>query len=181
MLSIPGLYYNPDFLFKDEQNELLEFTHSKPWDDTLKRRVQHYGYRYDYRTRKISLEDKVEPIPSEINRIGYRLTHQGYFNQLPDQVIINEYQPGQGIAPHVDCEPCFGDIIATISLGSVYTMDFYNEIGERRQLNLGLGSLLVMTEDARYKWKHGIEARLSDGFRSRGRRVSLTFRNVILE
>jgi alkylated DNA repair dioxygenase AlkB len=44
--------------------------------------------------------------------------------QEADQAIINEYQPGQGISPHVDCVPCFGPVVAAISLGSDCVMDF---------------------------------------------------------
>ena len=34
-----------------------------------------------------------------------------------EQAIVNEYEPGQGIAPHVDRD-CFGPVVATVSLGS---------------------------------------------------------------
>ncbi|WP_231289239.1 hypothetical protein [Rickettsia bellii] len=39
------------------------------------------------------------------------LHKQNIFHEIPDQVIINEYMPGQGIAPHTDCIPCFSDTI----------------------------------------------------------------------
>jgi hypothetical protein len=46
-------------------------------------------------------------------------------------------------------------------------------------------SLLVMKDEARYKWTHGIAKRKSDRYRGRTivrrRRVSLTFRKVILD
>jgi alkylated DNA repair dioxygenase AlkB len=41
-------------------------------------------------------------------------------------------------------------------------------------------SLLILTCDARYKWKHGIALRKSDNGVKRQRRISLTFRKVIL-
>lgn len=47
----------------------------------------------------------------------HRLYDDGYFPKIPDQVIINEYQPGQSIAPHIDSVPCFGETIASLSLG----------------------------------------------------------------
>ena len=37
-----------------------------------------------------------------------------------------------------------------------------------------------MTGESRYHWQHRIQARKSDHGVTRGRRVSLTFRNVIL-
>lgn len=101
-----------------------------------------------------------------------------------DQAIINEYQPGQGISAHVDCVPCFGPVVAAISLGSGCVMDFtYPEDGRKAEVYLAPGSLCVMTGPARYEWRHGIAARKSDrraGTRVlRGRRVSVTFRAVV--
>ena len=40
-----------------------------------------------------------------------------------EQAIVNEYEPGQGIAPHIDRD-CFGPVVATVSLGSAVNMDF---------------------------------------------------------
>jgi hypothetical protein len=42
-------------------------------------------------------------------------------------------------------------------------------------------SALLISGEARYQWRHAIRGRLSDHGRKRARRVSLTFRNVILE
>jgi len=101
-----------------------------------------------------------------------------------DQVIVNEYLPGQGISAHVDCVPCFGPDVAAISLGSACTMDFTSlEGGVKAPVRLEPGSLCVMTGPARYEWRHAIAARKSDltdaGRIPRGRRVSVTFRTVL--
>jgi alkylated DNA repair dioxygenase AlkB len=42
------------------------------------------------------------------------------FNQL----IINEYEPGQGINPHVDNTTLFTDTVVSLSLGSEAIMNF---------------------------------------------------------
>jgi alkylated DNA repair dioxygenase AlkB len=104
-------------------------------------------------------------------------------DQEADQVIVNEYRPGQGISPHVDCVPCFGPVVAAISLGSECVMDFTHPgDGASAAVRLAPGSLCVMTGPARYTWRHGIAARKSDpaehGRRARTRRVSLTFRTI---
>jgi alkylated DNA repair dioxygenase AlkB len=123
----------------------------------------------------------VGPLPPFAVEIGQRLLQQGLVEEMPDQLIVNEYQPGQGISAHVDCEPCFKNVIVTVSLGSVYEMHFVPiENGKPRFTSLGLGSALVMRDEARYRWMHHIKARKSDHGVPRGRRVSLTFRNVIL-
>ena len=122
----------------------------------------------------------------------------GLFNRLqeqkiiafnPDQAIINEYVDDQGIASHIDCEPCFGDTIISISLGGQCVMNFQREVTTKEQDKIPLlipaRTLIVMTEEARFNWYHGIPSRKSDKFNNevhkRQRRVSITFRKVILE
>ena len=54
----------------------------------------------------------------------------------------------QGISAHVDCLPCFKNTIVTVSLGSVYEMDFINlETKVIRSTLLELGSALVMRDE----------------------------------
>jgi alkylated DNA repair dioxygenase AlkB len=180
-LGIPGLILHRGFLGPAEQEAALAAVDSAPWRTDLKRRVQHYGYRYDYRARAVAETMRVGELPPFAVEIARRLYDLGLVTDLPDQLIVNEYEPGQGITAHVDCEPCFKDRIVTISLGSVYEMDFICiDTGEVRSTPLELGSAVVMTGDSRYRWMHRIKARTRDGDRRRGRRVSLTFRNVIL-
>lgn len=153
-----------------------------PWRNELKRRVQHYGYKYDYKARAVNHSMYVGRLPSFAVEVAQQLMSNNLINELPDQLIVNEYQAGQGISAHVDCEPCFKDTVVTVSLGSAYEMDFISlELGEVRSTLLEPGSALVLRGAARYQWKHRIKARKSDRGVPRGRRVSLTYRNVILD
>lgn len=180
--GIPGLRYISGFVSPDEQARVLAAVDGEPWQHDLSRRVQHYGYKYNYKSRRVDETMFVGELPQFAVELGKRLYERQLVTQPPDQVIVNEYKPGQGIAMHVDCEPCFGDYIVTVSFGSVYIMDLLNtRTNESIELSLALGSALVLSGDSRYKWKHGIKARKSDHGRARGRRVSLTFRKVILE
>ncbi|WP_244313666.1 alpha-ketoglutarate-dependent dioxygenase AlkB [Stappia sediminis] len=168
------------------ERRLLDRIDAAPWRADLKRRVQHYGYRYDYKARRVTRESFLGPLPGWLMPLCERLANDGHFAKPPDQVIVNEYLPGQGIAPHVDCEPCFGDTIASLSLCSGCVMDFTNvEAGERFSHYLEPRSLLVLSGEARYRWRHGIAARKSDpgpnGRIARGRRISLTFRTILLK
>jgi alkylated DNA repair dioxygenase AlkB len=115
-----------------------------------------------------------------------KLHREGYMPQIPDQLIVNEYNPGQGIASHVDCEPCFGDTIISLSLGSTCIMDFINKrTKEKIEILLEPRSLVVLKDDARYQWTHGIVGKKADYFKGqkyeRTTRISLTFRNVIIK
>ena len=49
--DIDGLYYFGAFLDEDSQRELIERTVAEPWRADLGRRVQHYGWRYDYQRK----------------------------------------------------------------------------------------------------------------------------------
>jgi alkylated DNA repair dioxygenase AlkB len=182
---IKGLTYIEDFISVQEEAYLLEMINSQQWLGDLKRRVQHYGWKYDYRARSLNYEMFLGSLPVWCNILAQRLVEQRLIDVLPDQVIINEYKPGQGIANHVDCEPCFGDTVISLSLASPCAMNFINlESKEKLEKILQPRSVVSIKEDSRYLWSHGIPARLADdinGIRTnRQLRISMTFRKVIL-
>ncbi len=176
MPDISGLRYVQDLITADEERALIEIIDQQTWLNDLKRRVQHYGYKYDYKARAVTNDAYLGSLPEWIDPIAQKLSFK------PDQAIVNEYLPGQGISAHVDCVPCFCDIIASLSLGSGAVMQFTNE-QEKHDLYLEPRSLIILSGPARYEWTHAIPARKSDvvdGFKiERGRRISLTFRTVI--
>jgi alkylated DNA repair dioxygenase AlkB len=185
--KIKGLSYIPDFVSKEEHDFLLTEIDNQPWLYELKRRVQHYGYKYDYKFHKINRSMRIANLPSWLKNFADKLKQRELFNEVPDQVIVNEYLPGQGITNHVDCPPCFSHTIASLSLGSRCVMNFTNKDDEREIIPylLDVRSIVVLKEDARYNWMHGIKLAKSDNYFGhkikRERRVSLTFRKVILE
>ena len=183
---IEGLHYQPDFVDAATEQQLLETIDAQIWQSPFQRRVQHYGYVYDYRRRTVDESMCLGALPDWLRVLANHLHDDGWIASVPDQVIINEYAPGQGIALHVDCEPCFGDTIISLSLGSSCVMDFQHvNSDECLEQLLEPRSLLVMQDKARYNWKHGIAGRKSDvvGKQNlkRQRRISLTFRKVILD
>jgi alkylated DNA repair dioxygenase AlkB len=184
--GVPGLRYQPRWLDGAQQRDLLAVIDTGDWSTGLRRRVQHHGHRYDYRRRTLGSGrgEAIGPIPGWARALARRLLEERQTGEEPDQIIVNEYQPGQGISAHVDCVTCFGPVVAAVSLGSACAMDFIDpdRVG-RVALWLEPGSLCVMTGPARYDWRHGIAARRSDarpgGRAARGRRVSVTFRTVL--
>ena len=184
--DIEGLSYVPEFITVDEERALLEAIDASPWLTDLKRRVQHYGYKYDYKARAVTNDAYLGKLPAWVEPIAKRLHDQGIFQTAPDQAIVNEYEPGQGISAHVDCVPCFGGTIASLTLGSSAMMQFQNTHDRHRKEELYLQerSLIVLSGAARYEWTHAIPGRKSDvvnGFKvERSRRVSLTFRSMVL-
>jgi alkylated DNA repair dioxygenase AlkB len=181
-VSIPGLSYYPGYIDTGEESELLRHIEEQPWITELKRRVQHYGYRYYYKAGNTT-GTPLGPMPDWLESYCVRLHKLGVFPDKPNQAIVNEYKPGQGIAPHID-RVRFDNTVASLSLGSPCVMDFiHSETGEKLSLLLEPRSLLVLTGNARYMWKHSIAPRKSDHYQGqiiqRTRRVSLTFRKLL--
>jgi alkylated DNA repair dioxygenase AlkB len=186
MSNVYGLKYIPDFLDESREAELLGTIDAQPWLDDLKRRVQHYGYKYDYTKKIVDTSMSLGPLPGWAASLAIELVADGLFPKAPDQLIINEYLPGQGIFPHIDCKPCFDETIASISLASGCVMDFVHIDGaSEASIFLEPRSIIVMTGEARYDWRHSIAPRTADNFNGqvieRSRRVSMTFRNVLVQ
>ena len=186
--DIPGFALIRDFITEREEREIVQMIdETGQWSSELSRRVQHYGWRYDYRSRRIDETAYLGPLPEWAGKLGSRLFENGHVSYLPNQVIVNEYVSNQGITAHIDSS-AFADGVAMISLLETWEMDFIK--GRRKVVRkLERRSAVVLLGDARYKWKHGIRKRqsepaneLSGGKRiPRGRRVSLTFRKVLAE
>ncbi len=194
---VPDLFYKDNYISKAEEQELLHWIDAKPWLEDLARRVQHYGWKYDYKARKIDSSMWLGELPKPLLSLAKQIYQDGLVAHLPDQVIINEYQPGQGIVEHIDCETCFDDDIATISLNADYIMEFtqaektQNKLGKKHkkepkhiiEIWLRNRSIAVMKEESRWWWFHGIKSRKNDKWQGinypRDKRISLTFRKII--
>ena len=118
--------------------------------------------------------------------------------EIFQQLTVNQYLPGQGIAPHIDTESCIGPIIPVINLGSGITMilekrrsnndsDNNNDSSTTNRIKkhvwLPRRSLLILSGESRYLYSHGIAPRVNDKVSGtlipRQIRLSLTFRQVL--
>src|SRR4051794_9757966 len=152
---IPGLRYLPEYLNETEERALVEAIDGQPWNTEWRRRRQPYGAGYGTRGR-------AAPIPGWGQRLADRMLAGGVTDVPFDQMLVNEYQPGQGIAPHRDYAP-FGRAVVSLSLLSPCVMDFrHAPTGRRERLLLLPRSLLVMSDEARHDWEHGIAPRKRD-------------------
>src|SRR5277367_3320569 len=109
-----GLEYFSNFIGTKEEANLISTIDSYPWSSELKRRTQHYGYKYDYTKKKVDDSMYIGLIPPWMASYCTRLVGLGLFDRKPNQIIINEYMPGQGISRHVDCVSCFGRTVASL-------------------------------------------------------------------
>ena len=185
--GVDGLYYARGFLSPEEQAECVKQVDAAgdKWLNDLRRRVQHYGWRYDYKARAITPDMHIGALPDWLDVIAQKLYHDvklpdggKLFDKPPEQVIVNEYLPGQGIAMHIDHRG-FGPTVCTISLLEDWEMDFRLKRNDKQPAMLETGSCVFLTDESRYDWQHGIAPRKreKDGAK-RGRRISLTFRTV---
>lgn len=172
MQHISGLTYKEDVISIEKEKELIEYIDSQEFSNALKRRVQHYGYVYSYTNKNIS-DEKAQPIPELFSKLVSDLKLDNV-----NQIIVNEYTPGQGISSHID-NRIFGKQIATLSLLSGITMDFKSR-NMTTSMYLKPRSLVILENEARYVYTHGIANRKSDMVNGekimRKRRVSITFR-----
>ena len=183
--AVPGLQFLAGFLTPEQQAYCVKRVDAAvdQWRNDLSRRVQHYGWRYDYQARAITPDMYLGALPDWLARLAQKLYDEtGLFDRAPEQVIVNEYLPGQGIAMHID-HPGFGPTVCTISLLDDWEMDFAENWRDKSPALLQRGSCVLLTDDARSVWQHGIAPRKSEaldkGRRNRKRRLSLTFRTVI--
>lgn len=167
--SIKGLTIQLDAIDSETHDELMKRIYECEWDDILKRRVQHYGFRYDYTTKTLDEKNKPKELPEWAIKLCKILQEKNLIDDIPNQLIINEYKPGQGISKHTDSK-VFGDTIFSISLGSSCQFIMRNG-NEMKEIRIPPRAFIKMQGAARYKWTHEIPA-------VKGKRVSLTFRYV---
>src|SRR5215470_13523630 len=161
---IPGLRHIPEYIDAATHDGLLTTVSALPWKEIPgQRRMQFYGYTYDYLSRSIKRTGK---LPPWARRIAKRIHEDGLSLRTPGQLAVNDYAPGQGIFTHVDAD-IFDDVVV-ISLGSPCVMDFADaQSDDSTRLLLEPRSALILAGDARYRWKHGIAAQTADEWNGR--------------
>lgn len=186
---IKGLYYIPNVINPTFTNSIIQQLDSNVWKSirySHSRKVQQYGYVFNFETKETNepgpeftpLISKFAILLQEICKTINITKEPGYFNQC----IVNNYEPGQGFLKHIDTLT-YGDTIGcfTINTGAIikFSKDdlFYNLYTEPN-------SLYIMTGESRYDWYHEMPNTTfdidNDTIVERGRRLSITFRNVSL-
>ncbi len=179
--ALPGLYLYPNFINEMQEQQLLSEIDSQPWIVDYLRRLQYYGYRNELE-KPYQLIPFPVSMPPLIRQLSQEIAERHIIDLQPDQVIINEYVPGEGLKPHKD-RAYYENQICGVNLGSSCVMRFIK--GKNQEIfdiEVPRRSLYVMQDDARKKWKHGIPPRKKDKvdgeLHHRDRRVSITYRKV---
>uniref|UniRef100_A0A915BLG5 Fe2OG dioxygenase domain-containing protein n=1 Tax=Parascaris univalens TaxID=6257 RepID=A0A915BLG5_PARUN len=201
----PTIRYIRDFITPEEEELFLAEVYAAPkpkWQQLLNRRLQNWGGIVG---KKALISD--DNIPHWLNfAINKLMSLPDSFpaSNRPNHVLINEYQPGQGIMAHTD-GPAFYPLVSTISLGSDLFLDYYRPVCPQNTISKELRyvgsmllerrSLILVTDEAYSYYLHEIDERLIDEITEkvfnrciaqkeigekidRKLRVSLTIRNV---
>jgi len=173
--AVPGLVHWPSFLSASEQAAALSAFDNAGWLGGGRNQAMRFGA--DFAPGVHFLCNLIERAASEHGLLPAELlSRQPLFNQL----ILNTYEPGDGLASHIDLA-AFADGIASLSFGAACVFDFFNaSSGVTHSILLRPGDLLLLAGAARFDWFHGIKATRVDLWQGRslerGCRVSLTLR-----
>lgn len=144
-----AVYYIPNFITRAEEEKLLASIPPQKWISLSRRRLQAWPSQLtskniliaqplpDWLTVPVltrlqpldlfSDDDDINTIKNSINNSnnadhGSSISSQ---RQGPNHVLVNEYEPGQGIFPHAD-GPAYTPCVATISLADSIVLDIYD-------------------------------------------------------
>ena len=198
--SLPsGLLQYEDFISAQEEQYLVEqiendirtLSAEHIQEDLKQRTVVHYGYKFRYGSNDVDCLNPLsnDGLPEFSQSLIKKLLFTGQFQNKPDQLTINKYEPGDGIPPHIDNPVAFAEPLATLSLGSPVIMEMKSPDGKKVSILLKPRTLILFTKDSRYLWTHGIQARKTDvvyyesskvpSLLKRSTRISMTFRKVL--
>ena len=185
--TIPHVYYVPEWVTTEEESTMLRILKNTPSEvksKLQKRLVQEYGGSM-CSTCNTSFVSEGN-LPTWCNQVCDGLLQSSVFTPatFPNNVRVHEYQPGEGIAPHVD-GPIYVPRVAILSLAAPTLISFYprrepyanpmdhyddtfkfdGEIAKERPIQsliLEPRSLLVFSSDAYWLHPHGITDKLED-------------------
>lgn len=166
---LPGLSYQDLFISEEEEAGLLHGvrSHQHQWKHLHNRTLQNWGGLPHIKGMLPT------PLPNFLRPLCSSLVDAGVFPsaEAPNHVLVNRYEPGQGISPHED-GPAYKPRAAIVSLQAPIVMDFYR-IGENTE---GVGaddepagsvllrprSLLVLAGEVYTGFYHAIAERNED-------------------
>lgn len=65
--DLNGFHVIDNFITEQEEKEMMESIDSKDWSKLMMRRVQHYGFEFNYRSRDVNPKQKLCDMPDFID------------------------------------------------------------------------------------------------------------------
>ncbi|KAJ3264971.1 hypothetical protein HDU77_007060 [Chytriomyces hyalinus] len=186
MLQGPASYcYIPNFITSADETRLLNKVYQAPqskWVTLSNRRLQNWGATTP---KEGSTTAIAHPLPDWLNTTAISIRNTAiecmndtnnttkdiarvFAETTPNNCLINEYLPGQGIMPHLD-GPAFKSAVATVTLGSHCVLDFYHkdkgagrDVDPDFSLLLQPRSLVIIHDDLYNNYLHGIKEVVQD-------------------
>mmetsp|Transcript_16756 Transcript_16756/g.28418 ORF Transcript_16756/g.28418 Transcript_16756/m.28418 type:complete len:300 (-) Transcript_16756:72-971(-) len=176
--ELEGIFYIPNCIDESTENALQELVdRSSSWKQLKTRRLQCWGsFPSDHKDENgyqltAAMPDWLDTIIDELVRIGvfdnFSDTTGNTDPCRPNNVLINQYSPCQGIIHHTD-GPLYRDRVAVISLGSDCILSFRKKLtaseigsegvfaGDVCSLVLRRRSLMIFEREAYTDYMHGI-------------------------
>ncbi len=173
----PGFQYVDELVEREEEGRLVGLLETLPWEAVIfrgyeaRRRVVHFGHRYDFEARGVS---PGLPIPDAFVALRERVAAvAGEDPEAYVEVLATEYRPGSTIGWHSDA-PAFGSTVLGVSLASACRMRFRRRAPDgwlRWDRVLEPRSAYVIGDEARTAWQHSIPP-------TEELRYSVTYRTV---
>ena len=187
-----GFYIIKNFLSETDQFAIIQNINSTEWKESQSgRKKQDYGPKINYKKRKVKYqgEQTLSNLPGELMSVISKLKKN--IKSVKLNLYLEDYdiagvgnlfysnKNGSHIEPHIDDVWVWGRRIIGINLLSETTMTFSievdDDVGSKILLEVDIplksGDIYIMTNRARYIWKHSIKSEfiLSD-------RIAITVR-----
>ena len=184
-IDIPDgkLFWEPEFIPTSIASDIFQhLSQSLPWDqlpikmfgrEVLQPRLQAwFGGAYSYS----GLHLKAARMPESL--LSLKLQCEQASGVAYNSVLANLYRGGEDyMGWHQDNETELGSepSIASLSFGETRRFVLRHlQSGEKREFELGSGSLLIMAGKTQTYWQHAVPKTA----KLRGSRINLTFRNI---
>lgn len=117
---VSSVIYLPDAVSAGHEAALLEAVQGAPWVTLRHRRLQQWGGLPGAGGLTSAAQ-----LPPFLKSLADGLVSCGLFSALtpPNHVLVNAYEPGEGIDAHTD-GPCYAPVVATLSLGDDAVMRY---------------------------------------------------------
>ena len=182
--DLPGLRIIEDVIDMTMETTLMAYSEKQEWERETRRGKLHYGWKYVDASHTL---ERAEELPTELMNLIDNLMDAKDSEDIPllavqpNQVSVNDYEPGVGIGGHKDIDD-LGDTITSISLMGATTMEFRKGNGPVVSVRVPQYSALQITGELREQWQHQVPYRMSDVVDGaqipRDRRVAFILCNV---